>query len=272
MTEDEAYGGSHGCRLSVVGGTDGWGTWGGAIRFPSKLVRGDQLWIRVRTKVPMDFDYGSYGAGERLKFLRVHTAGEDGKHIGYDDLYIQREGSANPFNWIYESEEIWSPVGETSDGIQRGTWETYEIYLKFDNVPQAAGGAARVRIWKNGRLLKDIQDRITLRTALAYADYFYFFTYWNGNAPKTQFMFTDDVIVQSAVPSARDAEGFAFIGTENEIPDSQRPASPENLRVTSLGCVLASSHGDAFSSSPPATLSMASACTGLAKEATVAAR
>ena len=232
VTAEDSYSGPHGCRLSIEGGTAGWATWGGVIYFPSKLMRGDQLWIRVRMKMPLDFDYGSYGEGERLKFLRISTFSADGKGMGNVHLELQREGSESPFAWIYEEEQVWSYIGQKSDGIQRGTWETYELYMKFDNVPATAGGAAQVKVWKNGRLLKDIRDRITLNDPNGSADNLYFFTYWNGRAPKSQFMFVDDVVLQSAVPSARDADGFPFIGAD--ATSLQRPAAPTGFEVTHL--------------------------------------
>ena len=229
VTADKAATGKHSCRISVSAGIDPVQVgWGGGMVFPQNLNRGDEIWFRVKTYMPTGFDYGAYGAGNRLKFLRIHTANADGSNIGYDDLYIQRAGSSNPFDWIYEGEGVWSPVGVLSDQFQYEKWETYEMYVKLDIAPVSAGGQAHVRVWKNGVLLKDITDRITLQNSGAYANLAYLFSYWNGGAPKAQFMYVDDVVLQTVTPAARDADGFPYVGVDTAVV---RPLAPSAIQV-----------------------------------------
>ena len=95
----------------------------------------------------------------------------------------------------------------------RNEWDTYEFYLKLDNVPVSQGGTGRVRVWKNGVLLSDITNRETLKDATDVADLSYMFTYWNGGAPQTQSLYLDDVVATNTTPAARDAQGNPMIGT-----------------------------------------------------------
>ena len=94
-TEQSVEGGMA-CKFNIKGGTDGWGQWGGRKGFPSNLKKGSEVWVRVHTFFPEDFDYNSDNFGSMLKFLRIHTqsssTGPSGPCVvnneGYNDWYI----------------------------------------------------------------------------------------------------------------------------------------------------------------------------------------
>jgi hypothetical protein len=207
------YEGPMAARLSIREGATGFGHWGGIIDHPTHLRAGDEIWFRVRTFFPAGFDYYSYGEGERLKFLRIHTIdGTTHDNQGYNDIYIDRKGSSTPFRYICECEHRWTTIGEPGHIPQFDRWETYEFYVKLHPVPLSQGGQAVVRFWKNGELLAEIRDRKTLTNMNSISQRSLLFTYWNGGSPKTQSMWVDDVIITARRPLARDALGNHFIG------------------------------------------------------------
>ena len=227
---EKSYEGGKSARLSVTDGATAFGLWGGIITHPTNLVKGDEIWVRVRTYMPMGFDYNSSGEGAHLKFLRVHTRSDASSNQGYDDWYINptTRNSDVPHKFIFEGQQAWSNFGSNSFGhIVLGVWETYEMYLKLDNVAKDNGGEALVRFWKDGVLLGEATDRITLSTDSSYSDRTHIFTYWNGGAPKTQHMWLDDVVVTSDTPSSVDADGNIFVG----MGPTNRPSSPSSLLI-----------------------------------------
>jgi hypothetical protein len=205
---DETSVKGHSAKLHIKEGKTGYGMWGGHFIFPERAYRGDSLWYQVHVYFPEGFDHYSYGEGNRLKFLRIHTLSSDNKNHGYIDLYIDRKGSTNPFKWIYEGAAEWTNVGDESDMIEKGRWESYQMHVTLDTVPVSQGGKAKVRIWKTGRLLRNITNRATLKTETDYASRALLFTYWNGGAPKTQSMFVDEITITNRTPASYDAQGF----------------------------------------------------------------
>lgn len=231
-----AYSGSKSCRLSVTAGDTAFGNWGGIINHPSRVGRGGEIWVRIRTFMPVGFNYNSNGEGNHLKFFRIHTMSDSNENFGYNDIYINPKGSSVPFQFIYEGEQVWSMIGSLAGllldpllgtnkhPIQLGTWETYEFYVKLDTASAANGGQGLVRFWKNGVLMKEIRDRQTLRSADGYSDRTHLFTYWNGGAPATQSMYVDDVVVTTDRPGAKDAAGNAYVGVG--VPNPAKSPSP----------------------------------------------
>lgn len=177
-TKEQSFEGGKAAVLEARRGRENYGRWGGRVEFPSKLRKGDEVWWRVRTFWPKGMDYT---AEPRLKFLRVHTCSASGKNQGYNDIYINKPESKIPFQFIYEGAQKWSPVSDANDAIVPDIWETYEYYMKLDNRSVDEGGQARIRFWKNGKLLKDITDRKTLKIDDDYADSALLFTYWNSS-------------------------------------------------------------------------------------------
>ena len=129
-TKEQSFEGGKAAVLEARRGRENYGRWGGRVKFPSKLRKGDEVWWRVRTFWPKGMDYT---AEPRLKFLRVHTCSASGKNQGYNDIYINKQGSKIPFQFIYEGAQKWSPVSDANDAIVPDTWETYEYYVKLDN-------------------------------------------------------------------------------------------------------------------------------------------
>lgn len=223
-----AYSGGLSCANRINQGSTGGSDWGGLIGFPTNLVKGDEIWLRINTYMPAGFNYNSIGEGELLKFLRVHTRTASNPNIGYNDWYITpTNNSFATHQFIYEGEQKWSYVTDMSLRPVVGVWETYEMYLKLDDVPAASGGEARVRFWKNGQLILDIADRKTLQSPGVYADRMHLFTYWNGGAPQTQEMYIDDLFITTAPPSNTDASGNRFIGVATATP---APKPPSNVQ------------------------------------------
>jgi hypothetical protein len=213
--------GSQSCQMGITQGSDGWGQWGASYVFPSPLQNGSELWVRVSLFVPAGFDTTTNDG--MLKFMRVHTASPSNTNEGYHDLLFASPGfeswSPGVGNWsapyIYSYEGAAQLIGTgtvPANNIATGQWETYEMYLKFDPVSKDAGGKGEIRIWKNNQLLLDRTSGPTLVQASSFADLFYLFTYWNGNAPATQSLYVDDVIVTNQTPANTDANGYPFIG------------------------------------------------------------
>lgn len=204
-------------KLQIKKNETGWGNWGGYITFP-KSYRGETIWLLIHTYMPSNFDHHAYGEGNRLKFLRIHTSTSTGEHIGYNDLYFEMKNKKNPFAYIYEGEGKWTQIGTKKDSPAKEIWESYEFSITLDSVSVKNGGLARIKIWKNSVLLKDITDRITLKYSDAYADRALIFTYWNGGAPKDQFMYVDEIVITNQKPNYKDKDGnFYLKGLINNI-------------------------------------------------------
>lgn len=177
-------------KLPITGGTGGFGEWGGIFDFPTPLKSGDEVRISLKIYWPTGF---FYNANPWLKFLRVKTPS------GYNDIYIPNSGSAQPFQFIYEGENVWSRFGTSADAIKFDVWERYEYQVTFDDVSVDNGGMARVRFLKDGKLLADLTQRKTLSNDSQTATAFYLFTYWNGLNSPTQFLYVDDVTITAKI-------------------------------------------------------------------------
>jgi len=242
--------GSGSCQMGVTAGSDGWGQWGAIYSFPSNVTKGGSVWARVSLFVPTGFSVATNDGF--LKFMRIHTATSSGGNVGYHDLLISNPGwinwSAATGQWtssfIYNYEGAANLIGVgviPTNNIVQGTWETYEMNIKFDNVAKSAGGTGEVRIWKNNVLLKDVTTQPTIANATDYSDGFYLFTFWNGNAPATQHVYVDDVIITSDTPTNKDAAGNACLcapqpgsssaGTPGTTPSAVTPDPPTNVSV-----------------------------------------
>lgn len=209
-------------KLHITEKQTGYGFWGGAWQFPDRVYEGSTIWFSVHTFFPKDFEHYSFGQGGRLKFLRIKTKDGQGRHVGYNDLYINTKGSQVPFRFIYEGEQVWSNVGSSSEQIKKDTWENYQMAITLGSKSKNKGGMAEVFIWKNGRLLLHETNRITLSDPNGFADSALLFTYWNGGAPATQQMFVDEITITTAKPSETDNEGnpmlpFYLLSNSGEI-------------------------------------------------------
>jgi len=237
-TDEESYSEGKSLEMNIQQGSTGFGSFGGIMEFPSyteiggeRLVKGDEIWVRLRIKFPGDFEFNQNG---RNKFLRLRTFSGTGVHEGYNDLYLNHppgvstwppddNGAANgPLQYIFEGEQQWYNMGDYSAGDQfpaLGEWHTIEYYLRLDDQKGTEGGNSMVRAWLNGELLGETNARNTLSTPESYIESLYLFTFWdNDGAHKTQKLWVDDIIVTSDTPSDLDAQGNPFVGLGN-IPE-----------------------------------------------------
>lgn len=197
-------------KLQIKKSETGYGNWGGELIYP-KTFKGETIWFLVHTYIPQSFDHYSYGEGNRLKFMRIHTLTADNQNIGYNDIYFDMKSVENPFAYIYEGEHKWSIIGGTNNYPIKDSWESYEFAVTLDSKSVADGGLAEVRFWKNGILLKHITDRITLKYDDAYSNRSLLFTYWNGGAPKDQYMYADEITITNETPSLRDENNYPYL-------------------------------------------------------------
>lgn len=229
-TNDQSYEGGQAAELNNAQGREGFGRWGGVVNFPSPLVKGDEIWIRVRTYWPSGSTYDAY---PHLKFLRIRTETPGGTNQGYYDLYINPSDKNNtPFKFIKEKVNKWSPVGNASDAIVFDKWETYEMYVKLDNVSVNDGGMGRALIWKNGSLLADIKDSAYLADADDIAKAFYLFTYWNVDQWKNVLKYASGgpFTLNEYVSSNGSSNNFQIINIGNNeitITDPDRNIKPD---------------------------------------------
>lgn len=235
-THEQMFEGSQAASLKALRGKENFGGWGGRMTFPRTLKKDDEIWWRVRTYWPKGMDYS---AAPRLKFLRIHTKGPDGANHGYNDIYINPPGSEQPFMFIYEGEAKWTRIGDKTDAIKHDTWETYELYIKLDDQTKDDGGAAVIRFWKDGKLLGEITDRKTLKTAEDTAGAALLFTYWNSSPYMGQVLHDSDksfvqgetVTADSAPDTRFDARGVgeAVVYLQDPAKDWRKRVKPWSL-------------------------------------------
>lgn len=219
VTSVNSSSGGKSCKFAVGQNST---LWGGGFVLPQTMKKGDEGWVRFRLFLPNGFDYNSYSSGSHLKFIRWTTKNSSGGNAGYEDWYWDQDGVVPPFKVIREFDtscttNCWQRFGKASDKPQRGTWETYEMYVKFDNVPVDQGGTGRVRVWKNGALMGDLTNRPTLPNAPDTVVSVKIFSYWNGGSPATQELYFDDLVSTNIRPSARDTQGNPYIGVGNFV-------------------------------------------------------
>ena len=223
-TVNHAFGFGQSAELNIEAGSQGVGAWGGIISFEScggrNLVKGDEIWIRLRTKFPADFDFA---ADPHLLFLRLPTEGEAGNRQGSNDIYIPNGKNGHVFEFVREGDDQWIYFGNVSDRIVLGLWETYEWYVKLsdtalDDEPEEG---AVMRFWKNDNLLVEITDKPTLSTPDGYLPEFHLFTNWHGGAPRTQKMYIDDLKITTEVPDSG-TEDQPRIGIGSTVPKPPR--------------------------------------------------
>ncbi len=216
-SNERAFAGNQSARMAVTEGSTAFGEWGAIRNLPSRPKEGDEMWFRVAAYFPSTFDYT---ANPRLKFLRIHTMSDSASNEGYIDVYILPNGL-----FTYDTEILNYVTKDLGAPLQKGKWETYEVYVKFSSV----SGQGIFRLWQNGKLIHENKQWKTLRSASSYSDRVHIFTYWNGGAPKSQSAFIDDVVIANTRPTARDAAGNYMIGPSRY--GVKMPSPPASLRV-----------------------------------------
>jgi hypothetical protein len=219
--DEKGYNGTQGARDDLKGywpqpPCTGGDAWGGGIQLPEPVKYGEEIWVRLRVKFPDGWSWHTNGVG--MKFIRLTRVDERGRNAGRYDLYLDNgaAGGRQPYLINEFANDVRFYFGNgTSDDPQLGVWETWEMYAALDVVPVNQGGNARVRVWKNGKLLVDRTDEPTLNDREETIPNVLISTYWNNpcEAPaKSQSVRYDDIQVQSATPDRLDAEGNWMIG------------------------------------------------------------
>jgi hypothetical protein len=219
-TAGDAFGFGQSAELNIEAGSRGVGTWGGIVAFEScggrKLVKGDEIWIRLRTRFPADFDFT---ANPHLLFLRLPTAADREDERGSNDIYIPSGKNGHVFEFVRRGDEQWVYFGNIGDRIVPGLWETYEWYVKLSDTARddEPDTGAVMRFWKNDNLLVEITDKPTLATPDSRLAEFHLFTYWPGGSPRTQKMYVDDLRITTDVPDGG-TEEQPQIGIGSSVP------------------------------------------------------
>ncbi len=230
-TTAESYSGGKGLELNIAKGSLGFGSLGGIINFnkcthvsAGPVVKGQEIWVRIRVKFPRNFEFNQKG---RNKFLRLRTYHMDGGtkvSEGYNDLYLDGPpGSSNwnggysPLQYIFEGAQQWYRAG--GDTIPLGKWNTIEYYLRLDDKKASEGGNSMLRIWLNGTLVGETNERNTLVRSDSFIDSLYLFTYWdNDGAHISQKFWVDDLKITTDTPLTQDIDGNPFIGLGDPPP------------------------------------------------------
>ena len=217
----QSYSGNNSLQMEIRQGQQGFGAFGGIINFNNcghvggrNLVKGEEIWIRMRMYIPSGFQWNRNGKNKFIRFRTYHNDSQ-GRPVseGYNDLYLDSHDMWAPFKYIFEGAQQWYNMGQPNDWLQQGRWETVEFYLKLDNVKGSQGGNSMVRVWKNGNLIGETNARNTLKQSNSYVGALYLFTYWdNSGSHITQKLYVDDLVITTNTPSGRDANGNPYIG------------------------------------------------------------
>lgn len=98
------FGGGGSARMNTNQGATGFGSWGGIKNFPTALGEGDDLWIRLRTFFPENFNFNTNTG--YLKFLRPRVREEDGTHLGNLDLMLSGTSTYRYQNELSTTEHL----------------------------------------------------------------------------------------------------------------------------------------------------------------------
>jgi hypothetical protein len=192
-----SFDGTKCCVTSIGIGEDGFGNWGGIIYLLGELTKGDALWSQIEFNLETGFEISTPTNGS-LKFLRWHIKTAAGAHVGYIDIQLMddfQEGGAPQgysFRMLQEAHGVWRYFGAPSL-VTRATNHKLTAHIVLDNVLQAGGGNARIRVWLNDVLLVDDATVKTLDSATDRIDNEYVLTYWNDGAPRSQSMRLDNI-------------------------------------------------------------------------------
>lgn len=220
--------GNKSCLMRIAQGNAGWG---GGFVFPGKLRRYDEYWMRFRLFVPNGFDWNVTSGGDKLKFIRITTK-DSGGAVARLDWQWKHDGSNPSHAKGLERDncttDCWEYFGGANDAPVRGTWETWEIYAKFDTVSVNNGGQGRVRAWKNGKLIGDLTNRKTMVNASDTVEAAMIFSYWNGTSPKSQEVYMDDLVATNITPLSSDSNGNRYIGVGSFVATAA-PLPPSGI-------------------------------------------
>lgn len=203
--------------VSVQGGTEGFGSWGGGFNFPAELHTGDEVWFRVYVYYPSGWSFDCGGCTQGMKFMRIHTASAGGANEGYEDVLIKGGTTGGLIEAsCYEIDGTNCHTNNNNGALLHGLgtpvprdkWQAFEQYVKFSSV----AGQGIYRLWQDGVLIFEDTKTVTLRSPTSKSDFIYLYTYWNNGAPKTQTSYVDSIVITSDTPAQKDAKGNPYIG------------------------------------------------------------
>jgi len=209
-------GSTQSAKVGIDAGTDGWADWGGAYTFPSNIPEGGEIWFRAYIYYPANFDFTATGQG--LKTLRIHVKNNaTGIGEGMFDALTTKSGlsvGSEVASVAYYANNPRSKWANQGVPVAKGEWHAIEMYVKYI----AAPNSGIFRVWQDGKLIFEDTLTYTMKTKDSVSDFIYFYTYWNGNAPKTQSCYIDDVVITSDTPNNVDAKGNRYIGLKYIAP------------------------------------------------------
>ena len=129
-SNEQAKDGSYSAKLTIDGGSDGWGQFGFREILDPKLDKGSDIWLSLDMFVPNSF---SLETNFSLKFLRFHIATNDNQHLGYIDIYINRDGTFRYQSELYASQKVvindFNPGAISNQGIVGAeSGQTYDVF------------------------------------------------------------------------------------------------------------------------------------------------
>lgn len=195
---EQSFEGGKSCKMTITGGTDGFGNWGGTIAFPADIAKGSDYWLDLYAFLPTGFNILTPTNGS-LKFIRLRQTTAAAGHVGYFDLSLVDDiplDTAAQYRMIKEDTSGWVYSG-AAGLLTRNVWHRVSLHVVFDNVLQSSGGTARVRVWQDGVRLVDNSNIRTMLNATDLVKSLYLFTYWNGNSPQTQSLYLDNIRMAS---------------------------------------------------------------------------
>lgn len=210
-TDVVAHTGNQSAELTINEGTEGFGEWGGAFKFPKPMYNGDEVWVRVWAYFPNGFSFNCGGCTQGVKFIRIHTATNSEANEGYHSILIKDaiEVDSEVTGKTFHSNN--SEKKSAGEKVTTGSWHAYEMHIKFSSEP----GDGIYRVWQDGKLVFEDTLTRTLKTSTSMSDFIYLFSYWNNGAPKTQSAYIDDIVITNVRPSKTDTQGNHFIGVSD---------------------------------------------------------
>lgn len=210
LSTTNIFEGQKSCRFFIEKGTEGWPSSGGALEWgsifslPQNVRVGQELWLRFAIYVSPTFPITTNTGA--LKFIRLKTRVSDKtRNTGCLDFLmgdprkviwdpVNKKDVSPPFIVNFEGAPNLTPVGQRpKHDVRKGSWETYEIYVKVDNIPKRQGGGGLMKIWKNNQLVDTLDNQVIVADSTGYIDALFLFTYWNGNAPSDTYALIDNL-------------------------------------------------------------------------------
>jgi hypothetical protein len=197
-----SYEGGQSAQLNIEKGDHGFGRWGGIIYFPRDVSAMSDFWYQMYIFIPEDF--AILDSNGSLKWIRFHGRKSDGSNGGYLDIQLHDDGRRGDaaFRMYREGDDTtgWFLMGSRKS-FPKGQWHRITVRLFTDTKTVAEGGRSYVKLWLNGELAHYEPRLRTLPTPGEVLDCLYLFTYWNGEAPKTQRLWVDKIQMSTEFPS-----------------------------------------------------------------------